>query len=137
LSLRYLLDTSTLSWAIAPTPNRRVVDRLSKESPTCAVAAPVWHELSYGCARLPAGKRRQELEAFLEVVAASFPILPYDRAASSWHARERARLEKAGRPAPFVDAQIASIAHVANLTLVTANPRDFATFKGLRVQDWT
>ena len=40
----------------------------------------------------------------------NLPILDYDRRAAEWHARERARLEAAGSPAPFVDAQIAAIA---------------------------
>ena len=136
MSLRYLLDTSTLSRVIAPKPSQRLVDRLSEESTACALAAPVWHELTYGCERLPAGKRRKELQAFLEVVSRAFPILPYDRAAATWHGLERARLEKAGRPPPFVDGQIAAIAHVEKLTLVTANPKDFRPFRELSVENW-
>jgi tRNA(fMet)-specific endonuclease VapC len=68
-------------------------------------------------------------------VRGSFPILPYDEASAAWHGEERARLESLGRTAPFVDGQIAAIAHVHGLTLVTANPRDFATFNGLRIED--
>jgi tRNA(fMet)-specific endonuclease VapC len=105
--------------------------------PECAIAAPVWHELTYGCRRLPKGKRRTALETYLrDVVHGSFPILPYDEAAAAWHGEERARLEALGRPAPFVDGQIAAIAHVNGLVLATTNDKDFARFKGLTVENW-
>ncbi|OFW07357.1 MAG: hypothetical protein A3H96_05110 [Acidobacteria bacterium RIFCSPLOWO2_02_FULL_67_36] len=62
------------------------------------------------------------IEAYLrDVVRASFPNLPYDEAAATWHGEERARLEALGPPAPFVDGQIAAIAHVQGLMLVTAS----------------
>lgn len=63
-------------------------------------------------------------------------ILPYDKASARWHAKEQARLLKIGRPAPFADSQIASIAVVNDLTLVTRNERDFANFRDLRVENW-
>jgi tRNA(fMet)-specific endonuclease VapC len=99
---------------------------------------PVWHELTCGCRRLPKGKRRTTLEAYLrDVVQGSFPILPYDEAAAAWHGEERARLEALGRPAPFVDGQIAAIAHVNGLVLATTSDKDFARFKGLTVENWS
>jgi hypothetical protein len=36
-------------------------------------------------------------------VRRSFPNLPYDEAAATWHGEERARLEALGKPAPLVD----------------------------------
>ena len=53
-----------------------------------------------------------------------------------WHAVERARLEAAGKTTPFIDGQIAAIASVNDLVLVTANKADFRGFRGLRVQSW-
>ncbi len=64
-------------------------------------------------------------------------VLPYDQMAAEWHAAERARLGAVGLTPPFVDGQIAAVAHVNDLTLVTANTRDFAHFEGLRIEDWT
>jgi tRNA(fMet)-specific endonuclease VapC len=93
--------------------------------------------LQFGVRRLPRGKRRGGLEAFLqEVVHATLPILPYDERAAEWHGDERARLERLGKATPFVDAQIAAIAVTCGLPLVTANPTDFKLFKGLVVQNW-
>lgn len=52
------------------------------------------------------------------------------------NARERVRLESAGRTIPYADGQIAAIAVVHALTLVTANVRDFRAVEGLRLDDW-
>ena len=79
-------------------PNAALVRRLEKEGADCAIASPVWHELTYGAKRLPAGRRRVALEAYLnDVVGASFPILPYDETAAAWHGTERARLDALDR----------------------------------------
>ena len=138
MTLRYLLDTSIVSAPVSKEPDAAIVRRLDERGPECAIAAPVWHELTYGCGRLPKGKRRAALEIYLrEVVRASFPILPYDEAAATWHGEERARLEALGRPAPFVDGQIAAIAHANGLILVTTNTKDFARFKELTVENWS
>jgi tRNA(fMet)-specific endonuclease VapC len=136
--LRYLIDTSTLSAVIAARPNRHVLRRLTQYGQHSAIASVVWHELVYGCERLERGRRRAELEAFLrDVVKPSFPILPYDENAAAWQGTERVRQERAGKPRPFVDGQIAAIAHTNDLTLVTANTKDFTHFRGLRVEDWS
>ena len=71
-----------------------------------------------------------------EVVRATLPILPYDERAAEWHGEERARLERTGRVAPFVDVQIAAIAVTSGIPLVTANPTDFKCFKGLALYNW-
>lgn len=138
MTLKFLLDTTIISAPIAKVPNRRVVKKLEQHGHSCAIAAPVWHELVYGCSRLPAGGRRAALEEYLTcVVARSFPILPYDDVAAELHGRERARLEEIGRTPPFVDGQIAAIAVSRGLTLITANTDDFRHFKGLELADWT
>ena len=67
-------------------------------------------ELHFGVRRLARGKRRTRLDVFLGVVRPTLPILPYDARAAEWHGEERARLERAGRVAPFVDGQSAAIA---------------------------
>ena len=138
MTLRYLLDTNVVSSPISKSPNADIVKRLDASGNECAIAAPVWHELTFGCHRLPRGKRRSALETYLQrVVLASFPVLPYDEPAAHWHGRERARLEALGRPAPFADGQIAAIAAVNELVLVTVNVKDFARFKGVVVEDWS
>mgnify|MGYP001584550145 CR=1 FL=1 len=137
MTLRYLLDTSVVSSPISKSPDSEILERLEAEGPDCAVAAPVWHELTYGCQRLPRGKRRAALETYLhDVVLSSFPILAYEEAAARWHGIERARLDGLGRPAPDVDGQIAAIAAVNALVLVTVNIKDFRRFKGIELENW-
>ena len=138
MTLQYLLDTSIVSAPLSRTPNPHIVKRLDEHGHECAIAAPVWHELTYGYRRLPKGKRRDAIEDYLnDVVRASFPILPYDEAAATWHGYERARLETLGKPAPFTDGQIGAIAYAHDLVLVTLNDKDFARFKGLQVTNWS
>jgi tRNA(fMet)-specific endonuclease VapC len=138
MTLRYLLDTSVISAPLTKHPNPRIIKRLEVHGLESAIAAPVWHELTYGCRRLPRGKRRDALESYLhDVVRASFPILAYDEAAATWHGHERARLEALGRPTPFADGQIAAVAHANGLALITLNVKDFARFKELAVTDWS
>ena len=138
MTLRYLLDTTIVSSPVVKVPNSEIVKRLDEHGHESAIGTPVWHELIYGCARLPRGKRRSALESYLhDVVQVSFPILPYDEVAAAWHGRERARLEGVGKSAPYVDGQIAAIAHANGLVLVTVNARDFTPFRDLTVENWS
>ena len=138
MTIRFLLDTSIVSSPISKAPDAGIVKHLEADGHECAIAAPVWHELTYGCHRLPRGQRRAALETYLQdVVLASFPVLPYDETAAHWHGNERARLEGLGRPAPYVDGQIAAIALVNDLVLVTLNVKDFARFKNVVVANWS
>lgn len=91
----------------------------------------------FGCRRLPPSRKREAIEVYLsQTVQRSFPILPYDEAAAEWHASERARLSTAGKTPPYIDGQIAAVAKVNGLVLVTANLPDFNVFTGLEIEDW-
>ena len=72
-----------------------------------------------------------------KLCAGGSPNLPYDEAAATWHGEEGARLDALGKPAPFIDGQIAAVAHVHGLVLVTTNESHFAGFKGLEVENWS
>lgn len=135
---RYLLDTTVVSEPLRPRPSPALVSRLRKSEGECVISAPVWHELVYGSRLLPPGSgKRKTLERYLrEVVGPAFAVLPYDAVAADWHARERARLAGLGRTPPFIDGQIAAIARVNDLVLVTANAADYGAFEGIRVEDW-
>ena len=135
--MKYLLDTNTVSEPLRPRPNAGIMRRLQENEDEIAIPAPVWHELRFGCAKLAPSRKREMIERYIEdVVLGSFPILDYDRKAADWHGRERARLVASGRTPPFVDGQIAAIAHANGLVLVTSNTGDFREFDGLRVENW-
>ena len=92
--MKYLLDTNIVSEPLRPAPNPKVMTRLKRHSGELAIASLVWHELWFGCQRLPVSTKRTVIEKYLnEVVAVSMSILPYDQAAVEWHAAERARLD--------------------------------------------
>lgn len=137
MTLRFLLDTDIISAPILKRPNQTLIRRIDEHSHECVIAAPIWHELLYGVQRLPRGKRQRAIAEYVhDVVGVSFAILPYDAAAAAWHGQERARLEKLGKPTPFVDGQIAAVARTNDLILVTANLKDFKRFKALEVTNW-
>jgi len=137
VSLRYLLDTNILSEPLRPRPNPRILDRLRRNQEELATAAIVWHELLFGCYRLPTSAKRAAVEDYLfQVVAPSIPILPYDEGAADWHAAERARLVSTGKTPSFADGQIAASARVNDLILVTLNTADYAGFQELTIEDW-
>jgi tRNA(fMet)-specific endonuclease VapC len=135
--LSYLLDSNILSEPSRPHPNVNVQSHLLAHRHAVCTAAPVLHEMRYGLARMPEGRRKQALTSYLEhVLKQPLTVLPYDREAALWHALERARLAAQGRTPPFIDGQIAAIATVHNLTLVTRNTDDFAGFDSLAVENW-
>ena len=118
-------------------PDPAVLAKLGEHGGECAISAQVWHELQYGIGRLPRGKRRSALEAFLrDVVQPTLPILPYDERAADWLAEQRVRLEGAGKHTPVIDGQIAAVAATNGITVVTANTTDFSVFRGLSVENW-
>lgn len=137
MNLRFLLDTNILSEPLRPKPDAQVLQRLQAHQDEIAVASVVWHELLFGCYRLPESAKRTAIETYLfEVVAPSFPVLPYDSRAAEWHAKERARLTNLGKTPPFADGQIAAVASVNDLALVTANSTDYVSFQDLQVVSW-
>lgn len=135
--MKYLLDTNVVSEIIKPKPDPGVVKRCRQYQKELVTAAPVWHELEFGCYRMPHSRKRELLEMFLEeVIRRNLPILPYDEQAARWQALERARLTLEGRTPSFVDGQIVAIAVTNGLTLVTRNTSDFQIFSGLKLESW-
>jgi tRNA(fMet)-specific endonuclease VapC len=118
-------------------PNQQLLERWKRHEDEIAIATIVWHELFFGVCRLPLSARRSAIEQYLtKVIGPTVPILPYDNQAALWHASERARLARQGRTPSFADGQIAAIAQINNLILVTANTTDFEMFQDLRIVNW-
>ena len=137
MSPRYLLDTNVVSESLRPTPNARLLAKLRRYQGDLAIASPVWHELWFGCYRLPVSAKRAKIEAYLnEIIAVTMPILSYDENAATWHAIERARLTAIGKTPPYVDGQIAAIAVTNDLALATLNAIDYKDFATLTLMDW-
>ncbi|WP_434221709.1 type II toxin-antitoxin system VapC family toxin [Limnospira platensis CENA597] len=102
-----------------------------------ATSTTVWQELLFGCSRLRDSQRRRFLERYLnQIVRPTIPILPYDVEAATWHGIERARLTSIGKTPSFPDGQIAAVAKVNNLIVVTNNVSDYRNFLDLAVENW-
>lgn len=98
----------------------------------------VFHELLFGCYRLPVESRKRPIiEAYLYTeVKQKIPLLPYNAAAAEWFAAERARLTAIGKTPAYADGQIAAIAQVDDLILVTNNVADYSDFQNLKIENW-
>ena len=137
MTIKYLLDTNVIYEPLRPKPDESVSGKLRRHQNEMGIASIVWHELLNGCYRLPESKRRSAIETYLfEIVGPSIPILPYDERAAHWHALQRARLSSNGKTPPFADGQIAAIAAVDDLILITFNTPDYEHFQGIQVKDW-
>ena len=137
-TIRFLLDTNILSEPLRPRPNQVVVRILEQHSEAIATATVVFHEMLFGCYRLPVeSNKRRILEAYLQrEIKEKIPILSYDVNAAEWFARERSRLTAIGKTPAYADGQIAAIARVNNLILITNNVADYSDFQDLRIENW-
>ena len=135
--LEFLLDTNILSEPLRPYPNQSVMHKIWENQQKIATASVVYHEMYYGMASLTVSRRRSMIEAYLrDEVLAKLPILGYSTEAAQWHATERACLKQLGKTPPFVDGQIAAIAAVNDLVLITRNQSDYQEFRGLKIENW-
>ena len=135
--MRYLLDTNVLSEALKTNPDTSVMKHFARHQHEIVTAAPVWHELQFGYQLLRMSRKKEIIASFLnDIVRRTMPILPYDDRAAEWHAKERARLSSKGITRPFVDGQIAAVAKVNGLILVTRNIDDFKHFSGIKLENW-
>lgn len=136
MSFIYLLDTNILSEPLKVSPSVTVLAKLEQHQQQIATAAIVWHELVFGCERLPKSRKKTVIRRYIDEVVQALTILPYDTSAADWHAQERARLARNGLTPAFSDGQIAAIAKTHNLILVSRNVDDFTAFDGVVVENW-
>lgn len=127
----YLLDTNIVSELRKPRPHGGVIAWLqSTEDADLHLSAVTLGEIQAGVelTRDQDASKAAEIEAWLELVAQSYNVLPMDGAAF----RAWARLMHRRSDTLYEDAMIAATAAVHNLTVVTRNVADFKPF-GVRV----
>ncbi len=132
----FLLDTNVVSELSRRVPNSALLARFEAQRSSCSLAAITVEELTFGVERMPPSTRRNALSAWLVGMIESLEHISYDSRCATWLGRERARLEEIGLSPSRPDGQIAAVAVINNLTLVTRNTRDFASFSGLRLENW-
>jgi predicted nucleic acid-binding protein len=125
----FLLDTNIPSEFRNPRPEPRVTQWLdSVDEDLVFISVVTLGELRKGCELLDAGKRRTELERWLEVEVREWfagRILPVTNAIAERWGRLEAKRQRLGLPLNIADGQIAATALEHGLTLVTRNVDDF------------
>lgn len=138
-----LLDTNVLSEALRPAPSPVVVTWLNRRFPECAISSITIFELAVGVSLLPAGKRREALDAAVSRMLRRFGgrVYAFDAAAAQAAAKalESTRARGTGLhqiPAKLPDLQIAGIALAYGLELATRNLADFDAAGLTLVNPW-
>lgn len=97
-----------------------------------AISTVVLGELYYGAY---ASQRRSDNLAKLEAFAAQLIVFDFDTSAASEFGKIKAEQRAKGKPIPTADAQIAAIARLHGLTLLT-NDVHFQQIDGLNIENW-
>ena len=123
----YLLDTNVVSELRKPKPHGAVIQWIQAVSDTeLHISAVTIGEIQAGIelTREQDQPKAAELEQWLELVSATFNIIPMDAVAF----RLWARLMHRTSDSLYEDAMIAATAKVHKLTVVTRNVKDFKPF---------
>jgi len=131
VSLRFMLDTDTVSFAIRGMG--RVASRIVEHQPSeLCVSALTLAELRRGVERRKAQKLDRVISAFFKNIS----VVPFDEECAGAFGRLAAQLEARGTPIAAFDTLIAAHAITIGVTLVTNNERHFSRVPALRVVNW-
>jgi len=131
MSLRFMLDTDTVSFALRGEGG--VAGRLLQERPSAVCISSIsLAELAFGAAR----RRSSKLQGLIERFVDSVQVLAFDAAAASRFGELAASLAQAGSPIGDFDTLLAAHALTGDLTLVTQNRKHFDRVPGLRTESW-
>jgi predicted nucleic acid-binding protein len=125
--MRAIPDAAVLEW----------LDRQPADS--VWITSITLFETRFGLALLPAGRRRQVLEAsFDDLLREDLEnrVLDFDSAAATAAASLAAARQKSGRPVDMRDTQIAGIVLARRATLATRNIRHFVDLKISIIDPW-
>jgi hypothetical protein len=139
--MSFLLDTNVVSEWVKPIPNRGLMNWLAEvDEDRTFLSAITIAELRYGVQRLPAGKRKRQLDEWLAddlLLRFEQRVLPVDAAVAEVFGRLVDRSEKAGRPVGIMDALIAATAELHHLTLITHDLSDFTHLLPSVLNPWS
>ena len=129
---KYLLDTNILSHLIR-NPSGPVFEYLESILPaTACTSIIVSAEIHYGLRKGASAKLRTQAEKVLDVI----DILPLENPVNKYYGEIRTFLNRTGTPIGGNDLFIAAHSLALDLTLVTANLREFSRVPKLRLENW-
>ena len=130
--MRYLLDTNIISNITKASPSESLLTWMAEQNDDdLYISSLTVAEIRRGVLEKPAGKRRDQLEAWFggpEGPQALFAgrVLPFDEGAALIWARLMADGKTKGQPRSALDTIIAAVAEANGCIVVTDNEKDFA-----------
>jgi predicted nucleic acid-binding protein len=125
----YLIDTNVISEFVKPNPSAKTIRWLRETDPnTLFVSVVTIGEIRLGIESMTAGKRRTDLEAWVDVGLPDWfasNLLPITREIADQWGRLTVLARRSGSTLTTADGLLAATAAVHNLTLVTRNVKDF------------
>ncbi len=139
--MRYLVDTCVISEITRPRPHSAVIEWLnSQDANDLHVSVLAFAELEKGVARLPASRKKERLERWLQDdIKKRFADHLFDvnlGIAELW-GRIQAEAERRGKPLPVIDGLVAATAIANDCVVVTRNVADFERAGARTVNPWS
>ena len=131
--MKYLLDTDICVFLMSGREPNVHIRMQATSAVDIAISTVTKGEMYSGAARSqhPVRTRQRQVDFFMRYIS-----LPFDDAAADEYGRVDGLLKGRGMNIGPLDAQIAAIALVHNLTLVTHNTRHFSRIPRLTLEDW-
>jgi tRNA(fMet)-specific endonuclease VapC len=126
-----MLDTNIVS-EVMRNPTGRAAQRFLAERQSLCISVFTAAELRFGGIK----KGSDQLIGRIDDLLNAVPVLPFAAPGDRFYASTRHYLEVIGRPIGPNDLWIAAHALALDLTLITANIREFSRVPNLRVENW-
>jgi predicted nucleic acid-binding protein len=125
--VNYLVDTNVYSELAKSKPDPKVVAWLRKHEGALYISALTVGEMRRGIERLPNGRRKTQLRAWLLALCDCMKgrVLGFNTSTAHVWGQLKAKWDKADIALPSIDSQIAATARRFSLTVVTRNVSDF------------
>ena len=125
--MSYLVDTNVFSEPLKPKPDASVVAWLRQHESELYVSTITIGEIRRGIERLPDGKRKAQLRAWLQSLCDCMKgrVLSFNTSTAHIWGQLKATWDRAGIAVSSLDSQLAATAHRHSLTVVTRNLTDF------------
>jgi predicted nucleic acid-binding protein len=139
--MTFLLDTNVVSEWVKPRPNPGIMKWLAGvDEDRVFLSVITLAELRNGITRLPAGRRREQLDSWLShdlLERFEGRLLSIGTAIADQWGRITAIAKTSGRTIHAMDAFLAATAAVHELTIVTRDVKDFEQIKLSVLSPWS